>query len=152
MCVWGELFCTRAFLALVSHGMKTGTTNSRASLLCMASRRTLPAMLQESRGKSRRRQCPCCHTGFPTSLSLHAHLPQLCSSSRLPSSPEKSIFPSFSLGWATATAFHITARLANFPILFFLPRVSIQRVVHPDVLPWLALCPDSPEVRAERSK
>lgn len=61
-------------------------------------------------------------------------------------------FPSSSLGWTTAGAFHITAHLASSLVLFFLPRVSVQRAVHPDVLPWPALSPDSPEVRAECSE
>lgn len=129
-----EIFCTKTFLALVSHGVKTGTCHAAG----------------KPGEKGPRRQCS--GTAFLTSPSLHAHLPQLCSCSCFLPFPWKSVFPSFSLSWATAGAFHITAQLANFLILFFLPHDSLQRVVHPDELPWLAFSPDSPKVRAEYSK
>lgn len=152
MCVWGQLFCTRAFLTLMSHGMKIGTTTA-----------ALPRSVWWAGGH----YLPCCRRaeqkGLQEAMPMQRHrLSDLPVPPRSPPTAElllllflfpwKSIFPSFSLGWATAGAFHISAQLANFPVLFFLPRVSVQRVVHPDVLPWLALSPDSPEVRAERSK
>lgn len=129
-------FFTRDFLALMSHGVKTCTTTATCS--CKVIRKILPAMLQDSWGKE--------VTGSNThAVSLAfwppRHLPQLCSCF---SFPEKSIFTSFSLGWATAADFHIAAQLTNSPILFFLPCASVQRIVRPDVLPWLALSPDSP--------
>lgn len=83
----------------------------------------------------------------PSLSSLHRNLP-LPYSSYFSPFPFKIIFLSLSLAWATAGAFHISVQLASF-LALFLPRVSIQRVVHPDILPWLALHPDSADVRAK---
>lgn len=86
--VFGGIFCTRAFLALVCHGMKAGTTTT----LCPCSVRRAGGYLpfcSKTKGKGSQEAMPCSDMGFLTSSSLHAPLPQLCSCSRFPSSPEK---------------------------------------------------------------
>lgn len=147
-CVWGGTFLHQSFSGPGVPWDEDRYHNRCVCLLCTGSRRMSPAVLPKSWGK----RVAGSNTVFLTSLLLLTHLPQLCSCSGFPLFPWKSIFPSFSLGWTTAGAFHITAQLVNSLMLFFLPRVSVQRAVHPDVLPWLTLSPDSPEVRAERSK
>lgn len=60
----------------------------------MVSRRTSSCCAaEEPRDKGQRRQCLCSDTGFPTSSSLHALLPQLCSCFHFLSSDEKALFP-----------------------------------------------------------
>lgn len=112
--------------------------NSHEPLLCMASGRTLPAVLPQSRGKSvAGGNAHAVTLAFrpprPSTLTSHSCAPAL-----MFPLPLKSVFPFFSLGWVTAGAFRVTVELASFPVLFFLPRVAVQRVVHPDILPWLS--------------
>lgn len=134
MCALGDLLCTRDFMALVSRGMKSGATTTpgkQENIYLLCSRR--------SKGE-----------GSQEAIAMQWHrISNLLVTPRSPSTSVlllslslfywKSISPSFSLGWVTADVFHIIAELVSFPILFFLPRVSVWRVVHSDVFPELTI-------------
>lgn len=152
MCVWGDIFCTRAFLALVSHGMKTGTATA-----------TSPCSVWQAWGH----YLPCCRRA-EGKVSQEAKPMQRHWLSDLPIPPHspptavlllsRSLFPwkaFFTFSPRAGLQLVLFVSLFNWPVF---PSCSFCLVSPSRGLftlissPGLALSPDSPEVRAGRSK